>query len=259
MDAMANLQFHQFPCLSDNYGVLVHDPDAGLTASIDAPDATAVRQALAAKGWKLTHIFNTHHHGDHTGGNIALKDDAGCSIIGPRGESARIPGIDKAVGEGDTFAFGPTQVHVLDTPGHTAGHITYWIPSNGVAFTGDTLFSLGCGRVMEGTAEMMWKSLRKIMALPPATRIYCGHEYTLANGRFALTIEPDNEVLKARVAQCESLRAEGKPTLPTRLDHELETNPFLRAGEPGIKARLGLSGEADWKSFAEIRARKNRS
>ena len=123
-DTMANLQIHQFPCLSDNYGVLVHDPDAGLTAAIDAPDAAAVRQALAAKGWKLTHIFNTHHHGDHTGGNLALKDETGCSIIGPRGELARIPGIDKAVGEGDTFAFGTAQVHVLDTPGHTAGHIT---------------------------------------------------------------------------------------------------------------------------------------
>lgn len=256
---MANLQIHQFPCLSDNYGVLVHDPDSGATASIDAPDAAAVLAAANEKGWTLTHILTTHHHADHTQGNKDIKVATGCVIIGPKGEAQRIPGLDKAVGEGDTFALGGTQVHVLDTPGHTAGHVTYWIPAQGVAFAGDTLFSLGCGRVMEGTPEQMWASLGKLMRLPPATRIYCGHEYTLANGRFALTIEPDNAALQTRIAQCERLRSEGKPTLPTRLDQELDTNPFLRAANPAIKARLGLAGAPDWKSFAEIRERKNRA
>lgn len=256
---MANLEIHQFPCLNDNYGVLIHDPASGATASVDAPDGEAVAAAAKSKGWGLTHILVTHHHADHTQGNAALKAATGCTVIGPKGEAGRIPGLDKAVGEGDTFPLGGAQVHVLETPGHTSGHITYWLPAQGVAFAGDTLFSLGCGRVMEGTPEMMWASLGKLMRLPPRTLIYCGHEYTLANGRFALTIEPDNEALKARIRQCEALRAEGRPTLPMRLDQELETNPFLRAGRADIKARLGLAGAPDWKCFAEIRARKNRA
>ncbi len=256
---MAKIEIHQFPCLSDNYGVLVHDADAGVTASIDAPDAAAVMAALQSTGWRLTHILVTHHHADHTGGIPALKSETGCTVIGPKGEASRIPGMDKAVGDGDTFAFGTTQVHVLETPGHTIGHVSYWLPSAGVVFVGDTLFALGCGRVMEGNPEMMWASLKKLMALPPATRIYCGHEYTLANGKFALTIEPDNAKLQERMKTIEASRAAGKPTLPTRLDIELDTNPFLRAGNFAIKQRLGLSGQPDWKSFAEIRARKNKA
>lgn len=255
---MPKLEIHQFPCLDDNYGVLVHDADAGVTASIDAPDADDVREALKAKGWKLTHIFATHHHHDHTGGNAELKAETGCIIVGPKGEAAKIPGIDKAVGEGDTFAFGHTQVHVLETPGHTLGHIAYWLPAIGTAFVGDTLFAMGCGRVFEGTPEMMWHSLSKLAALPPATRIYCGHEYTLSNARFALGIEPDNAALKARLAEVETLRAAGKPTLPTRIDRELETNPFLRANVASVKARLGMAEAPDWRVFAEIRERKNR-
>lgn len=256
---MAKLDIHQFPCLSDNYGVLIRDAEAGVCAAIDAPEAKAVEKALADTGWRLTQILTTHHHNDHTAGNIALKAATGCTIIGPRAEAAKIPGIDRQVGEGDSFAFGGFQVHVLDTPGHTAGHITYWIPAAGVAFVGDVLFAIGCGRVIEGTMEMMWGSLSKVARLPPATRIYCGHEYTAANAQFALTIDPDNAALRKRAKEVETLRAAGKPTLPTRLDIELEINPFLRAASPAIRKRLGLENAADWQVFAEIRERKNRA
>jgi hydroxyacylglutathione hydrolase len=256
---MARLDIHQFPCLSDNYGVLIHDAGAGLTASIDAPDAETVKAALKAKGWKLTHILTTHHHADHTGGNAALKAETGCTIIGSRNEAAKIPGIDKQVGQGDTFAFGEHEVQVLDTPGHTAGHITYVIPSAKVAFAGDTLFAIGCGRVIEGNAQMMWESLKKLMALPKDTTVYCGHEYTQANARFALTIDPENAALQARAKEVEALRAAGKPTLPTTIGVELETNPFLRPHVPAIRKRLGMEGKPDWQVFGEIRERKNRS
>lgn len=255
---MAKLEFHQFPCLDDNYGVLVHDAEAGVTASIDAPEADAVRDALVEKGWKLTHILTTHHHNDHTAGNLELKAETGCIVVGPKGEAARIPGLDRAVGEGDNFPLGTAQVHVLETPGHTAGHISYWIPAHATVFVGDTLFSLGCGRVFEGTYEMMWASLSKLRRLPAATRIYCGHEYTVSNGRFGLTIEPGNEALVARVAEAEALRATGQPTLPTRLDRELETNVFLRARSPEIRKRFGLEVAEDWQVFAAVRERKNK-
>jgi hydroxyacylglutathione hydrolase len=255
---MAKLEIHQFPCLSDNYGVLIHDAERAVTAAIDAPSAAEVAAALQAKGWKLTHILTTHHHGDHTDGNLALKKDTGCTIIGPKGEAARIPGLDKAVGEGDVFAFGSVQVHVLDTPGHTAGHVTYWIPSSGVAFVGDTLFAIGCGRVNEGSMETMWSSLQKIAKLPPATRLYCGHEYTASNAKFALTIDPDNAALVMRADEVAKLRAAGRATLPTRVDAELATNPFLRAADPAIRKRLGMESAKDWQVFGELRERKNR-
>jgi len=256
---MPKLEIEQFPCLSDNYAVLIHDSEMGLTASIDAPDAEAILRRLEKKGWRLTHILNTHHHGDHTGGNLRLKEVTGCEIIGPRGESDRIPGIDVAVGEGDTFQFGSFEVRVLDTPGHTLGHIAYFIPEARVAFVGDTLFALGAGRVFEGNAEMMWNSLKKIMALPQDTEIYCGHEYTAANARFALTIDPGNAALAARAEEVERLRAIGAATLPTRLDLELQTNPFLRADAREIRELLGMQFAPAWKVFAEIRERKNKA
>lgn len=255
---MAKLDIHQFPCLSDNYGVLIRDAEAGVVAAIDAPDANQVAAALKQKGWRLTHILTTHHHGDHTAGNLALKAETKCTIIGPRGEAAKVPGIDKQVGEGDTFKFGSFDVRVLDTPGHTAGHITYWIPSAGVAFVGDTLFAIGCGRVIEGNAQMMWKSLQKLMALPKETQVYCGHEYTQSNAKFALTIEPENAALVKRAKEVDQLRAEGKPTLPTNIGIELETNPFLRPSVPAIQQRLGMVGKPEWQVFGEIRERKNR-
>jgi hydroxyacylglutathione hydrolase len=256
---MANLEIHQFPCLSDNFGVLIRAADQGVVASIDAPDAKAVAGALASRGWRLTHILTTHHHGDHTAGNLALKAETGCTIIGPRGEAARVPGIDKQVGEGDTFRLGSFEVRVLETPGHTAGHITYWIPSAKVAFVGDTLFAIGCGRVIEGNAQVMWQSLQKLMALPKETAIYCGHEYTQANARFALTIEPENVSLQKRAKEVDALRAAGKATLPTTIALELETNPFLRPEVPAIQQRLGMVGKPLWQIFGEIRERKNRS
>lgn len=256
---MPHLDIHLFPCLKDNYGVLIRDAERDVTASIDAPDADAVERALEEKGWRLTHIFTTHHHNDHTGGNLALKEQTGCTIVGPRGEAARIPGIDQAVGEGDDLAFGQFPVQVIETPGHTLGHVSYHLPRAGVAFVGDTMFTLGCGRVFEGTYEMMWGSLRKLMRLPSKTQIFSGHEYTLANARFALIVDPDNVALKRRAAEFEAKRADGQPTVPTLLGDELETNPFLRAHSAAIRERLKLGAAADWKVFAELRERKNRA
>jgi len=254
---MATLEIHQFPCLSDNYGVLIHDGE--VTAAIDAPDAKAVAAALTAKGWRLTHILTTHHHGDHTAGNLPLKRETGCTIIGPRGEAAKVPGIDTKIGEGESFKLGSHEVRVLDTPGHTAGHVSYWLPQDKTAFVGDTLFAIGCGRVIEGSAEVMWRSLEKLKALPAETAVYCGHEYTLANAKFALTIEPENAALAERAKAVAELRAAGTPTLPTKIGLELDTNPFLRAHVPAIQKRLGLVGKPEWQIFAEIRERKNRS
>jgi hydroxyacylglutathione hydrolase len=256
---MAKLEIQQFACLSDNFGVLIHDSESAATASIDAPDANAVTAALQQRGWTLTHILTTHHHGDHTGGNLALKSAWGCTIIGPRGEAAKIPGLDRAVGGGEAFTFGSCEVRVLDTPGHTAGHISFWIPEQDVVFVGDTLFAIGCGRVIEGDAQMMWASLKKLMALPKQTAVYCGHEYTQANARFALTIEPDNPALQARAGAVDKLRAAGKATLPTTVGLELETNPFLRPHIAAIQTRLGMTGQPEWEIFGEIRARKNRA
>ena len=215
---MPKLEILQFACLTDNYGVLIHDAQAGVTASIDAPDAGEILGRLRAKGWRLTHLLITHHHGDHTGGNLQLKQATGCKIIGPAAEAERIPGIDEAVSEGDTIPFGNFPVRVIETPGHTIGHVTYWIPEAHVAFAGDTLFAMGAGRVFEGNAEIMWSSLQKLMQLPRDTEIYCGHEYTVANARFALTVDPDNLALQNRAKEVDQLRAQGKPTLPTRLD-----------------------------------------
>ena len=195
---MAKLEVHQFPARSDNYGVLVHDPDTGATASIDAPDADAVLAALERTGWTLTHILITHHHGDHTAGNKRLKAATGCIIVGPKVEAGSIPAIDVEVSEGDSVAVGNANALVIETPGHTRGHISYLFPDDGIVFVGDTLFSVGCGKLLEGDAKMMWRSLQKLMALPPETQLYCGHEYTRANTKFALTVEPGNAALQAR-------------------------------------------------------------
>lgn len=256
---MAELEIHQFHCLSDNYGVLIRDPQANLVASIDAPTADAVKAALSETGWTLTHILTTHHHGDHTAGNVALKEATGCTIIGPKPEAQKIPGIDQAVGEGETFKWGNFDVHVQETPGHTAGHIIYHLPKASVAFVGDTLFAMGCGRVNEGSMQQMYESVQKVAHLPRDTFLYCGHEYTVANADFALTVEPGNAALQERAKEVKALRAAGKPTLPTRVDIELETNPFIRASSPEIRATVGLQSAEDWQVFAEVRERKNRA
>lgn len=254
---MSGLDIHQFPCLSDNYGFLIRDQATGLCATIDTPDAEAIDRELAARGWRLTHIFNTHHHADHAGGNLALKEKWGCEIVGPRGEAARIPGIDRQVGEGDVVTLGDSVARVLDTPGHTAGHIVYHFADEGVAFVGDTLFALGCGRLFEGTPAQMWASLSKLKDFPDATRIYCAHEYTQANARFALTVDPDNEALRQRAEAIDARRARGEPTVPTTMMMERATNPFLRADDPRLQRKLGMEGADLVDVFAEIRKRKD--
>ncbi len=253
-----SLEIFQFPCLSDNYGFLIHDPDSGATGSIDSPDATLINQALEAHGWKLTHILNTHHHFDHTGGNLKLKERWGCMIVGPAADLARIPGIDVAVGEGDTYEFGGVRAQVYDVPGHTRGHIAYYFADEQVAFVGDTLFALGCGRLFEGTPSQMWTSLQKLLALPDQTRIYCAHEYTQANARFALTVDPENEDLARRAREIDDARAQGLPTVPTSIGLERRTNPFLRPGSETLRRTLGMINESDTQVFAEVRARKDR-
>jgi hydroxyacylglutathione hydrolase len=256
---MADLQIHQFTCRSDNFGVLIHDADANVTATIDTPELAPIEAALSAKGWKLTHILTTHHHGDHVEGHLALKEKHGCTVVGPKAEAAKIPGIDVQVSEGDVYKFGGYDVRVIETPGHTAGQINFHLPKAKVAFTGDTLFSLGCGRLFEKGPEFMWPALEKLMKLPGDTMIYCGHEYTASNAKFALTIEPENTALQKRAEEVATLRAAGKPTLPVRLDLELATNPFLRPSSPAIQARLGMAGRPLWEIFGEIRARKDKS
>lgn len=257
VNPMSAPEVHLFPCLSDNYGFLLHDPDSGLTASIDTPEVEPILQALDEHGWQLTHIFNTHHHFDHAGGNLELKQRTGCTIIGPRADADRIPGIDVKVGEGDRFEFGLQTVEVFDTPGHTRGHIVFYLPEHHIAFVGDTLFAMGCGRLFEGTAEQMWTSLQKIMTWPDNTRLYCAHEYTQTNARFALTVDPDNTVLRERASQIDQQRAASQPTIPTELAIEKQTNPFLRPDDPGICQALGMKNARPVDVFARVRALKD--
>ena len=252
-------QAHLFLCLKDNYGVLLHDPGSGATAAIDAPEAAPIEAALRSTGWRLSDILVTHHHADHTGGIAELKAHHRCRVVAPHGEAARIPLVDATVRENDKVRVGALEANVLETPGHTAGHISYVFPADKLAFVGDTLFSIGCGRVIEGTPEMMWQSLLKLRALPDDTRIYCGHEYTGANIRFAKTIEPENAALRARAAEVDKLLAVHKPTIPSTLAEEKAANPFLRADVPEVAKSVGLAGKPAWQVFAEIRERKNRS
>jgi hydroxyacylglutathione hydrolase len=247
----------QFGARSDNFAVLIHDTTAGLTTAIDAPEEAPIVAKLKEKGWRLDHIFTTHHHQDHVEANLALKAAYGCTIIGPQAEAAKIPGIDTALAEGETFRFAGHEVRVIATPGHTLGHIAYHLPGQRLAFTGDTLFAVGCGRVFEGTMEAMWHSLEKLMRLPDDTVIYCGHEYTAANVRFALTVDPGNAALINRAAEVAALRAAGKATLPTTIALEKATNPFLRVAEPAIRALLGMENATAAEVFAELRRRKD--
>jgi hydroxyacylglutathione hydrolase len=251
------LEVHMFPCLNDNYAFLLHDADAGITAAVDTPEVGPIVRELNAKGWRLTHILNTHHHGDHAGGNLELKAATACRIVGPRADSARIPGIDVEVGDGDEFTLGGHRVRVFDTPGHTRGHIVYHLPDDGVAFVGDTLFAMGCGRLFEGSAEQMWSSLQKLLAWPEDTRIYCAHEYTEANARFALSVEPGNAALVERANEVERLRRRNVPTVPTTLSLERATNPFLRPWSPNLRETIGLTAADDVDVFARTRALKD--
>ncbi|WP_375201403.1 hydroxyacylglutathione hydrolase [Hyphococcus sp.] len=251
------IDIRQFPCLSDNYGFLVHDRETGATATIDTPDANAINGELAAAGWKLTHILNTHHHWDHAGGNLALKEKWGCTIIGPKGEAEKIPGIDRLVGDGDEIMLGASKAVVHTTPGHTLGHVIYHFADDGAAFVGDTIFAMGCGRLFEGTAEQMWASLSMIAAFPPETKLYCAHEYTKANAAFALSVDPENDDLKKRSDDVDAMRAKNIPTVPTTVALELATNPFLRAGDPSLQAAIKMPGAKPVDAFAETRRLKD--
>lgn len=255
---MAKLEIYQFPTRSDNYGVLVHDAETGSTAAIDAPEAEPILAALSQKGWTLSEIFITHHHMDHTEGVDALKKRTSCTVYGPAREAGLVPGIDVEVKEGDEVSIGGVKGRVIDTPGHTRGHVSYYFPGGDVVFVGDTLFSVGCGKLLEGDAQTMWASLSKLAALPPETKVYCGHEYTGANCRFALTIEPDNAALQARAAEVANNDAKDEPSLPTTIGQELATNPFLRPSSPEIQARLGMEGRPLDEIFGEVRMRKDR-
>jgi hydroxyacylglutathione hydrolase len=251
------LEVHMFPCLSDNYGFLVHDPAEDVTAVIDTPEVAPINSALAEKGWRLTHILNTHHHFDHAGGNEALKAEWGCTVVGAANDAARIPGIDVRVADGDDYQFGSATARVLEVPGHTTGHIAYYFAEDGIAFVGDTLFALGCGRLFEGSPQQMWTSLQKLMALPDDTVVYCAHEYTQSNAAFALSVEPDNSELVARSQEIDRLRAEGIPTVPTTIGLEKATNPFLRPDSAGLQATVGMKDASLVDVFAETRRRKD--
>ena len=254
---MPHLDMRQFMCLEDNYGVLLHDHKSGATAAIDAPDADVIEKQLKKFGRQLTHIFVTHHHADHTQGIAQLKDLFGCKVFGPAAEADKIPGLDQTFKGGDVFSWAGRDVHVYDCPGHTLGHIAYYIPEDFSLFAADTLFSVGCGRVNEGTMDQMFSSVNQFSKLSPSTFIYCGHEYTEANVRFALTIEPDNKALQARSNEVKMLRAKGEMTCPTTLGDELKTNPYLRCQSPEIRRVLGMENATDAEVFAEIRTRKN--
>jgi len=243
----------QFPCLKDNYGFLIHDPGSGETAAVDTPDAGVILAEAEAAGWRITQIWNTHWHPDHAGGNAAIKAATGALVTGPREVERLGAPPDRVVSGGDGVRLGAFEARVIDVGGHTLGHIAYVFDAARLAFVGDSLFALGCGRLFEGTPEQMWASLSRLMALPPETTLYCAHEYTAANARFALSVDGANAALQVRAKEIEGLRAAGRPTVPTTLADELATNPFLRA--PQLKAALGLA--SDVEAFAELRRRKD--
>jgi hydroxyacylglutathione hydrolase len=249
------LEIELVPCLSDNYAYLVHDADAGLTAVVDPSEPDPVTKALAKKGWKLTHILNTHHHFDHTGGNIPLKEATGAEIVGPGKDRGRFAGLDTGVDESTGWTFGSRPVRVMEIPAHTSSHIAFIVDD--AAFTGDTLFAMGCGRLFEGTPAMMWSSLSKLMTLADSTRIFCGHEYTQSNGRFALTLEPNNAALVRRMTDVDAARANARPTIPSTIGLEKQTNPFLRPNSPELRKTLGMESASDIDVLGETRRRKD--
>ena len=248
------IEIHQFPCLSDNYGYLIHDSESGETAAIDTPDAKEYLRQAEAKGWKITQIWNTHWHPDHAGGNPEIKAATGCEVIAPA-EVEKLNQPDRVVAHGETVSLGGYEAQVIDVSGHTNGHIAFHLPEAGIAFVGDSVFALGCGRMFEGEPEQFWNSLKRIRALPPETTLYCAHEYTQSNAKFALHADPDNAALQAYAAEIDTKRAKGEPTVPTQLSREIATNPFLRADDPAMQARWG--GNAPHETFAALRTGKD--
>lgn len=248
------LEIHQFPCLSDNYGFLLHDSASGETAAIDTPDGAEYLRQAKAKGWRITQIWNTHWHPDHAGGNAAIVEATGAQVIAPQ-EVERIAEIDRVVAHGDAVTLGEHRADIVDVSGHTNGHIAYHLPEDGIAFVGDSVFALGCGRMFEGEPEQFWASLQRIKALPGDTTLYCAHEYTEANAKFARHADPDNQALADYAAEIAARRERDEPTVPTQLDRELATNPFLRADDPALMAKWG--GSAPHETFAALRAAKD--
>lgn len=248
------LQVHQFSCLTDNYGFLLHDPESGETAAIDTPDGAEYLKQAEAKGWRITQVWNTHWHPDHAGGNEAIVEATGAKVIAPV-EVERLSAIDRKVAHGDTVSLGGFEAEVIDVSGHTNGHIAYHLPQAGMAFVGDSVFALGCGRMFEGQPDQFWASLERIKALPPETTLYCAHEYTAANAKFALHADPDNSALQAYAEEVTAKRERDEPTVPTVLSRELEANPFLRADDPVLMAKWGGDGPA--QTFAALREAKD--
>jgi len=248
------LHIHQFPCLSDNYGFLIHDTESGETACIDTPEAEEYLDQAKLKGWRITQVWNTHWHKDHAGGNSEIKAETGAKITAPAGDAAKIEGVDRTVDQGDRVALGGFTAQVINVGGHTAGHVAYYLPEAGVAFVGDALFALGCGRMFEGTPQQFWASLERLKALPPETMLYCAHEYTASNAKFACHADPDNAALAQYAQEIKGLRGSGEPTVPFPLGRELATNPFLRADAPEIQARWGADAVT---AFAALREAKN--
>ncbi len=255
---MSRLEIALVPCLSDNYAYLVRDESTGTTAVIDPSEEDPVLAALAERDWQLDYILNTHHHWDHTGGNPALKKATACQIVGAQVDEARIPGIDIAVAADESFLLGDASAEILFIPGHTSGHIAFYFPESQAVFSGDTLFTLGCGRVFEGTFEEMWASLDQLRQLPADTEVYCGHEYTLRNAEFALSVEPENQALQERYRAAQEQNRRGQPSVPASLAAEKASNPFLRPESPEIRASLGLADASDVEVFTTLRQLKDR-
>jgi hydroxyacylglutathione hydrolase len=247
------ITIRQFPCLADNYGFLVRDEASGLAACVDTPDADAILRELESAGWRLALILNTHWHPDHAGGNAAVQAATGATIVGPA-EVRKIASLDREVAGGDIVALGETRFEVLESGGHTLGHISFYDAADGVAFVGDTLFAMGCGRLFEGEPAQMWDSLTRLAALPDETAIYCAHEYTEANARFALSVDTSDEV-RARADEVFDLRRQGRATVPTTVLKERQTNPFLRA--PDLAGAVGVSSGDPVAAFAALRAAKD--
>ena len=254
---MPELVIEPVLCLKDNYAWLTYDRAEGVCAIVDPSESEPVRRRLSERGLRLTHIMNTHHHLDHVGGNLALKEEFGAKIVGPGKDADRIPGIDIGVHENEVFRLGSHDAKVFEIPAHTRGHIAFWFAGDDAVFTGDTLFAMGCGRLFEGDPPTMWSSLSKLMQLPDATRVYCGHEYTEANGRYALTLEPSNADLIARMERVRALRAGLNPTVPSTMGEEKQTNPFLRAHSLELRRSLGLEQADAVEVFGEARRRKD--